>query len=921
MEKIERRRFLAETTGAAVAAITGVTEAADGAQTGPAARAASAANARRTVSILSHPADATAASPQVQWALSEVAEALEKRGVSTRRIVQLEEAAPATRVVAASGAGTRLAQQMLHAGAVAMKPGPEALAQFSCRIDGRNVLMACGSDHRGLMYSLLEIADRITYSPEPSRALSLASPIVERPANPVRSVARIFSSEVEDKPWFYDRAFWESYLSMLAANRFNRFSLMLGMAYDFLNEVTDAYFHFPYPFLIAVPGYDVRVAGLPQGERERNLAMLQFISETAASRGLDFHLGIWTHGYDWSRNPGVNYTIEGLSTEHHAAYCRDALRALLQACPAIQGVVFRIHGESGIPEPSYPFWRTVFDGAASCGRRVEINLHTKGLDQVLLDSAIATGLPVTVSPKFWAEHMGLPYQQASIRALELPPRDKQDTGFFAKSDGSRRFLRYGYGDLLTEDRKYGVYYRVWPGTQRHLLWGDPAFAAAYSRAGGFSGCQGMEICEPYSFKGRKGSGLAGGRDAYADQSLKPEGGDFEKHSYTYRLWGRLLYNPESHPDVWRRWLVKEFGATAPAAETALAHASRILPLVTTAHLPSAANNGFWPEVYTNMPIVSEKRPHPYGDTPSPRRFGTVSALDPALFSSIVEFVSSILGGKGDARISPVEVADWLEELADSASRHLIEAWKKAGSEPTTAFRRLAADVAIQSGLGRFFAHKLRAGVLFEVYRATADERQLLEALAAYRRAREAWTGIVATARTVYRPDITYGRAAHLRGSWQDRLAAIDLDIADMESERASKSMRPSASYTPIQVAQALHALRTRVKRPIPKLAHTPPSSFSRGKALTIAAQAESRPARGLEVALHFRRVNQADSYQAVEMARNGDEYMASIPAATTDSPFPLQYFFEVRRSSGDAALWPGFNADLTNQPYFVVRPG
>jgi hypothetical protein len=87
-------------------------------------------------------------------------------------------------------------------------------------------------------------------------------------------------------------------------------------------------------------------------------------------------------------------------------------------------------------------------------------------------------------------------------------------------------------------------------------------------------------------------------------------------------------------------------------EAALASASRILPLITTAHHPSAANNRYWPEIYTNMPIVTleslasagvsvvdaagseladpeETRPQPYADTTRPRRFGTVTALDPA----------------------------------------------------------------------------------------------------------------------------------------------------------------------------------------------------------------------------------------------------------------------------------------------------
>ena len=136
-------------------------------------------------------------------------------------------------------------------------------------------------------------------------------------------------------------------------------------------------------------------------------------------------------------------------------------------------------------------------------------------------------------------------------------------GVFALSNGSRKFLRYGYGDLLTEGRKYGILHRIWPGTQRVLLWGDPKFAAAYGRASSFCGDQGVEWFEPLSFKGRKGSGKPGGRCGYADASLNPKY-DWQKFAYTYRVWGRCIYNPDADPEQWRRWLRSEFGDGATA---------------------------------------------------------------------------------------------------------------------------------------------------------------------------------------------------------------------------------------------------------------------------------------------------------------------------------------------------------------------
>ena len=42
------------------------------------------------------------------------------------------------------------------------------------------------------------------------------------------------------------------------------------------------------------------------------------------------------------------------------------------------------------------------------------------------------------------------------------------------SEGARSFTRYGYADLLRDDRRYTVRHRVFPGTQRLLLSGDPA---------------------------------------------------------------------------------------------------------------------------------------------------------------------------------------------------------------------------------------------------------------------------------------------------------------------------------------------------------------------------------------------------------------------------------------------------------------
>ena len=96
----------------------------------------------------------------------------------------------------------------------------------------------------------------------------------------------------------------------------------------------------------------------------------------------------------------------------------------------------------------------MFDGVATCGRTVEIDMHAKGMDQTMIDAALGAGLPVEISPKYWAEHLGMPYHQADIREQERPRDGRgRHRASCASAPGSRSFLRYGYGDLLREDRK------------------------------------------------------------------------------------------------------------------------------------------------------------------------------------------------------------------------------------------------------------------------------------------------------------------------------------------------------------------------------------------------------------------------------------------------------------------------------------
>jgi hypothetical protein len=849
------------------------------------------------VALIANPSDPLVASVPVQWALGELRQAIEVKSA-------------ACAIVPSASAGD-FSFGILLANAPSPREGfriaPEA-------ISSKPGLRVSASDPRGCVYALTELADRVRHGADPVAALTLAGPVSGQPANTVRSIARAFVDDIEDKPWYYDREFWRDYLTALVTNRFNRFSLTFGFGYDFPRNVVGDYFHLPYPYLLDVPGYKVRVVPLDDAERDRNLETLRFIGEETARRGLEFQLGLWTHAYQWTDSPRAQHHIDGLTPETHAAYCRDALALLLKTVPSVQGLTMRVHGESGIPEGSYDFWRTVFQGIVRAGRPIEIDMHAKGIDDKMIAVAAETGMPIKISPKYWAEHMGVGYHQAAIRELEMPQAGHENDPLFSLSNGSRRFLRYGYGDLFREGRNYGVLFRIWPGTQRMLLWGDPSMAAAYGRASHFMGASGIDICEPLFFKGRQGTGKPGGRCGYADASLNPKGGDWRKYEYTYRVWGRLLYDPQADPDQWRRYLRTEFGPASANVENALANASRVLPMLTTAHLPSASNLGYWVEVPANMPMAEGGAPVPYSDTPVPKRFGTVSPLDPELFSSIIEHTEEILKQERSGKYSPIEIAQYFEDWTDAAGRAIDSARRQTPSASDPAFRRVEEDVRIQIGLGQFYAAKLRAGVLFELYRRTGDAKTREQAIAQYRKARDVWAAMAQRAAGVYVSDLTYGQAPVRRGHWMDRLPAIDRDLAAVEAAHFDAS--PDAAG---RVADAMAQALGRPSRPSFRCTHNPPRSFKPGSqvALTIAVEGGAAPT----VKLRYRQVSQAERWQSVDMQNSRAAFHAVIPAAYTESRFALQYYFEIRHGAGSAGLYPGFDAVFANQPYFVVARG
>jgi hypothetical protein len=81
----------------------------------------------------------------------------------------------------------------------------------------------------------------------------------------------------------------------------------------------------------------------------------------------------------------------------------------------------------------------------------------------------------------------------------------------------------------------------------------------------------------------------------------------------------------------------------------------------------------------------------------------------------------------------------------------------------------------------------------------------------------------------------------------------------------------------------------------------------------------SKPPKLARVRLRYRRVNQAETWQTMEMEPTPTGYRAEIPAAYSDSPFPFQYHFELSPVNGVPELYPALHPGWQGQPYFIIR--
>ena len=421
----------------------------------------------------------------------------------------------------------------------------------------------------------------------------------------------------------------------------------------------------------------MRVPGLTEAQRDANLQALRLASRTAADYGIDFTLGIWEHNIQ----PGMQPTVEGLTPDNIGPYSYRALKKVLVECPAIRSIQIRTNAESGIPrDRQVAFYRDwIFRAMRESGRRVTLDLRGWAMQDGMLDAALKSEIPVRISAKYWAEHIGRPYQPAET------------------------WPGYSYIKFLREPRRYGFFWEIWGlGSNRLLLWGDPDYVRRAAPTLTVCGSSGFEIDAPLAQKGFGNRTGEWGVFTNDHKDMVWWQWEFQRYWLFYMLWGRLTYDPKTRDDIWIAELRRRFGTAAPDVLDAYRHASRILPEIVATHLGDP-NMYIWPEINPGGLIDS---------------YAQVRPSDFRFIASIPEALRDRLAGAPSAKQTPHDTAAFLDAEASSIVAAVERATSKTPKD-NTEWRASEPDLLVLAHLARYHAHKQVAADQLVEFDATA----------------------------------------------------------------------------------------------------------------------------------------------------------------------------------------------------------
>lgn len=517
-----------------------------------------------------------------------------------------------------------------------------------------------------------------------------------------------------------DLKYWEAFLDMMVANRFNVISLWNLDPYTFMIK--------PNNFPEACPW--------SEKELEEWQHLYREIFRMAKERALDTYIVHWNIfvSKDFSEVHNVakenfypHYYVHGDTSEIVRRYLRECVKQVLEEYPDLDGIgVSHGEGMAGMTPLQRQKWvdEVLIAGMLGADRPVKL------IHRVPFSSGTSSepGVSMNVEQVTRAamENIGDRFDGPIWVEIKFNWSHGHSTPKLEKVHGGKLGDTY----FAPKPKNYKIIWQIRNEDFFALRWGVPGFIRKHIVENGQADYVG---------------GYFIGSETYIPAldyfTAIEEPVDwtwaFERQWLFYKLWGRLLYDPETPDEVFQAESNRRYGSQGDHLLQAYTLASN-----TQLHLASLYDSRWDFTLYSEGFLALQ------GDS---TKYISVDRLieQPTMASkyvSVCEYVEKIISGEtiDDERITPPELANMLEKDNRDAL-HLVEDIDVSGN---ASLMYEVADIKVWAYLGLHLAEKLRGAVALQTYRLQG--RLQNKAVEHLKNALDYWDTVVKITRPIYK---------------------------------------------------------------------------------------------------------------------------------------------------------------------------
>ena len=602
--------------------------------------------------------------------------------------------------------------------------GPEA---FSIILNKQTINIT-GGDERGLIYGCLSLTEDLRNG----IGLKNCKTKNEKPFLPFRAIKydlpwdtyrHSYALELHDQTC-RDTNYWKSFLNMMTENRFNTLTLWNLHPYTFLIK--------PKSFPEASPWNDAEMKEWQQ--------LFHSIIDMATKRAIEtyivpFNIFVTPEFAKAHKvamdNLAHDYFVNGDTSEIIKRYTRECVTQMLEEYPDLTGMGLTLgEGMGGMTPQQREDWmrETIIEGMRSANRKSKL-IHRIPFSSTTGSAGITSVETEQLTRRGIEKEAALGFTEGPIWAdLKFNWSHAHSTTKLIKVHGGKLYDTY----FKPEPTTYKI---VWTARNEDffcLRWGVPSFVRNH-----------IEYNKrPYS------GGYIIGSETYIpakdyftkDTADLPWQYAFERQWLFYKIWGRLMYDPNS-----RDIFLKEFTRRYGNAGIILSEASSL-----AGHTPLQLASYFdcgWDFTLYSEGMLALDNATKRVDYISVDRLIKQPPLDTS-YISIADYVKRT-GSKTifDKKvITPPMLAMMLERDCNTA----LKLVSKINTTGNKALSYEVADIKVWSYLGLHLAEKIKGGVALQTYRISSGESNKQDAIKHLQKALEYWDNLISITRPLYK---------------------------------------------------------------------------------------------------------------------------------------------------------------------------